>query len=79
MELAAEGPVSLRVELLERLGADTIVHDRLGTNGFVMRARVPGMIQPAIGDVLGFIIPSDRIHLFDSHSKRRLGNYVSAA
>jgi sn-glycerol 3-phosphate transport system ATP-binding protein len=79
MELDAEGPVSLRVELLERLGADTIVHGRLGANGLVIRARVPGMIQPAIGEVLGFVAPADRIHLFDPQSKRRLETYVSAA
>jgi sn-glycerol 3-phosphate transport system ATP-binding protein len=79
MELAAEGPVSLRVELLERLGADTIVHGRQGANGLVMRARVSGTLQPEIGDVLGFAVRPDRIHLFDSHSKRRLGNYASEA
>src|SRR3954469_4675121 len=31
LELAAEGPLSVRVELLERLGADTILHGRLNS------------------------------------------------
>jgi sn-glycerol 3-phosphate transport system ATP-binding protein len=79
MELAEEGPVSLKVELLERLGADTILHGRLGANGLVMTARVPGTIEPAIGEVLGFAVRPERIHLFDPESKRRLANYASAA
>jgi len=79
MELAAEGPLSLRIELLERLGADTILHGRHGADGLVISARVSGMIQPAIGEVLGFAIRPERIHLFDPESKRRLGDYASAA
>jgi sn-glycerol 3-phosphate transport system ATP-binding protein len=79
MELAAEGSVSLRVELLERLGADTILHGRIGANGLAMTARVPGAIQPSIGEVVGFTIRPERIHLFDPESKRRLGNYASPA
>jgi sn-glycerol 3-phosphate transport system ATP-binding protein len=74
MELSAEGPVSLRVELLERLGADTILHGRLGANGMVVTARVPGTVQPAIGEILGFAIRPERIHLFDPDSQQRLGD-----
>ena len=74
IELAPAGPVSLRVELLERLGADTILHGRLGTDGPIMTARVPGTFQPAIGETLAFGIRPERIHLFDPESKRRLGN-----
>jgi len=79
MELTAEGPLSLRIELLERLGADTILHGRQGADGLVISARVSGTIEPAIGEVLGFAIRPERIHLFDPESKRRLGDYASAA
>src|SRR5882672_8287158 len=39
LELAADGPLPLTVELLERLGADTIVHGKLGGNGIMLTAR----------------------------------------
>ncbi|HMD64611.1 MAG TPA: sn-glycerol-3-phosphate import ATP-binding protein UgpC [Stellaceae bacterium] len=72
MELAPDGPLPLRVELLERLGADTILHGRLGGNGPVMKARVPGTIEPTPGETLHFTIRRERVHLFDRDSGRRL-------
>ncbi len=72
-ELSPDGPVSLRIELLERLGADTILHGRFGTNGSMIRARVPGTIEPVVGETLRFAIRPERVHLFDVETGRLLG------
>ena len=40
--LAGDGPILIKTELLERLGADTIVHGRLGDgNGIVVQRGMP--------------------------------------
>ena len=72
LELAGDGPLALRVELLERLGADTILHGRLGDAGPAVTARLPGALDPMLGDVLRFNIRRERIHLFDRKTGRRL-------
>jgi sn-glycerol 3-phosphate transport system ATP-binding protein len=79
IELSAGGPMSLRVELLERLGADTIVHGRLGGAGPAMTARVSGALDPRLGETVRFGISPRRIHLFDPDSGRRLGDQPNAA
>jgi len=42
LDLASDGPLALRIELLERLGADTILHGRL-SDGVRMTARTPAI------------------------------------
>jgi len=61
----------LRIELLERLGADTILHGRLA-DGVRMTARTPAHFAPALGDTARFSIRAERVHLFDPESGRRL-------
>ena len=71
LDLAADGPLELRVELLERLGADTILHGRL-SDGVRMTARTPAHFAPELGDAARFAIRPDRVHLFDPDSGERL-------
>jgi sn-glycerol 3-phosphate transport system ATP-binding protein len=72
LELAEDGPFPLSVELLERLGADTIVHGRLGGDGIVMTARAAGTIGPPLGQTLRFAVRAEHIHLFDAETGMRL-------
>jgi sn-glycerol 3-phosphate transport system ATP-binding protein len=71
LELADDGPLSLTVELLERLGADTIVHGRLGGDGILMTARAAGTINPPLGETLRFVVRPEHIHLFDAETGKR--------
>jgi sn-glycerol 3-phosphate transport system ATP-binding protein len=70
-ELAPDGPLAIRVELLERLGADTILHGRL-TDDVRMVARTAANFAPPLGDVARFAIRPEHIHLFDPETGRRL-------
>jgi sn-glycerol 3-phosphate transport system ATP-binding protein len=71
LDLTCDGPLALRIELLERLGADTILHGRL-SDGVRMTARTPAYFAPALGDTARFAIRPERIHLFDAETGRRL-------
>ncbi len=70
LDLAPDGPLALRVELLERLGADTILHGRL-TDGVRMIARTAANFAPPLGDIARFAIRPGHIHLFDPDSGQR--------
>jgi sn-glycerol 3-phosphate transport system ATP-binding protein len=72
LELAPEGPLPLTVELLERLGADTIVHGKLGGDGIMLTARAAGTINPALGETLRFAVRPEYVHLFDAETGKRL-------
>ena len=72
LELAEDGPLPLSVELLERLGADTIVHGKLGGDGIAMTARAAGTIDPPLGQTLRFAVRPEHIHLFDAETGKRL-------
>jgi sn-glycerol 3-phosphate transport system ATP-binding protein len=69
---AADGPLPVTVELLERLGADTIVHGRLGGDGIMLTARAAGTIDAPLGAVLRFTVRPEHIHLFDSATGARI-------
>jgi sn-glycerol 3-phosphate transport system ATP-binding protein len=76
LELLEDGPLPLTVELLERLGADTIVHGKLGgttdKGGIVITARAAGTIDPPLGHTLRFAVRPEHIHLFDAETGKRL-------
>ena len=73
LEIAEAGPLPVVVELLERLGADTIVHGRLGgRDGVRLTARGSGGLAPRLGETLRFSVRPGDIHLFDPDTGRRL-------
>ena len=72
LELAGEGSLPMTVELLERLGADTIVHGKLGGGAIAVTARAAGTINPSLGEVLRFAVRPEHVHLFDRVSGTRI-------
>ncbi|WP_313655024.1 sn-glycerol-3-phosphate import ATP-binding protein UgpC [Pantoea sp.] len=64
-----QGGVPLRVDTLEMLGADNLVHGRIGETPLVVRLSHSERPQP--GTTLWLHLPSDALHFFDStHGKR---------
>ena len=59
-----------KVETVEALGADSLVHGAFG--GGTLVARVEGHATPAPGEVLRFAIMPGRTYFFDTASGRRL-------
>jgi sn-glycerol 3-phosphate transport system ATP-binding protein len=71
LELDPAAPaVRLRAELVEALGADTIVHGTLG--GAALLARLPGTHRVAMGDEVPLRCAPEHLHVFDATSGKRL-------
>ena len=63
-------PLEVEVELVEPLGADTLVHGVV--DGASLTARMPGDASIRSGEMLRLWVPPVRLHLFDAVSGRRL-------
>ena len=63
-------PITVRVEFVEPLGHEVIVHGRIGDDLLV--AKVDPHRSPAMGDDMQLVIEADAIHLFDAGTEQRL-------
>ena len=78
--------LGLTVEAIERVGAETFIY---GTRQHEMQGvaatpgelppgevivRIPGAVAPAIGERIRAIAGSDKLHLFTSHGRKRVGS-----
>ncbi|WP_230531142.1 ABC transporter ATP-binding protein [Microvirga roseola] len=68
---AGEGqPLSGRVQVVEPLGSDTLIHFALGSA--TLTARVAPEMRPQPGEILSIGVDPSRIHLFDAATERAL-------
>ena len=74
LELAEESRANahLTVDLVEQLGADSLIYGRLGDDGAELTLRVQGIHAPAPGERLPLSVTPEHIHLFDPESGKRL-------
>jgi sn-glycerol 3-phosphate transport system ATP-binding protein len=66
----ARPTMRLKAELVEALGADTIVHGKLG--GAPIMARLPGTHRVAVHDEVPVRCEVDQIHVFDNATGKRI-------
>lgn len=71
LDAVPQGPLSFQVELVEALGADTLVHGRL-SGGETLIARFDGTTQIRNGDRLSLAAAPADLHLFDAGNGQRL-------
>jgi sn-glycerol 3-phosphate transport system ATP-binding protein len=64
--------LNVTADLVEALGADTLVHGRLGSLADALLARLPGNSMVRTGDRLTLAVLPDNMHLFDADSGRAL-------
>jgi sn-glycerol 3-phosphate transport system ATP-binding protein len=64
---------SLITNLVEHLGADTLVHGHFGDNQTDMTIRLAGIRNFEVGEALPMHIEPGKIHLFDATTEKRLG------
>jgi len=62
----------LDIDLVEALGADTVVHGRVADSDAELLARLPGSAQVAAGQRLTLYPHAAELHLFDPATGRRL-------
>ena len=70
MSLSAGGPFSIEVAMLEKLGANTLIHGMLKGSGQELVASLPGLEEVSIGDTLSFDAATENLHLFDQSGAR---------
>ena len=68
---AAGADAEVVVDLVEALGADTLVHARLADGG-ALTLRLPGTTRVREGDRLPLRLPAAALHAFDATSGRRI-------
>ena len=75
-ELTEEGAGAMRIKVdhVETLGADTLVHGHVGENGTFLTIRLPDIHHFKKGTILALAVPSEKLHLFDKESENRIGN-----
>jgi len=71
LEPAAEGALTLAVDWVEILGADTIAHGRIAGDARIC-VRLPGGTTVAEGDRLPLTVPPGRLHVFEPEEGRRI-------
>jgi multiple sugar transport system ATP-binding protein len=68
---AGEGhALSGRVQVVEPLGSDTLIHFALGSS--TLTARVAPEMRPSPGENLSIGVDPSRIHLFDAATERAI-------
>jgi multiple sugar transport system ATP-binding protein len=65
----SDNVIRARVELVELLGGEALVH--LSSGGVELTARLPAPFSTAAKE-LELIVPADRVHLFDGETRERL-------
>jgi sn-glycerol 3-phosphate transport system ATP-binding protein len=70
LERVADG-FTVEVELAEMLGADTILHGRIGHSGPPLLARIPGTMRVGIGETVHLAPASGHVHVFDAETGKR--------
>lgn len=63
-----QGAGNAAVLMVETLGSETLVH--LDADGQTIVAKLPGIVEVAVGDLVGVKVDRQRLHLFDAAGAR---------
>ena len=68
-----KGPIKLNVELVELIGANTLIHGRLENSNEILVASIAGVISDSkIGNQINLSFDEKKLHLFDVNSNQRI-------
>ena len=70
--VGSDGVLPVTAELVEALGADTLVHGRIAAGPDRLLARLPGNATVRTGDHVGFRVDPAELHVFDAATGRAL-------
>jgi sn-glycerol 3-phosphate transport system ATP-binding protein len=71
-EIHAEGRWPMTVDTVEMLGAERLVHGRIGDALFTVRIDAT-LAPPVVGEAVTITAPPDRLHWFDAATGQRVG------
>ena len=68
-----KGAIKLNVELVELIGANTLIHGRLENSNEILVASIAGVISESeIGNQINLSFDENKLHLFDVNSNQRI-------
>ena len=68
-----KGPIKLNVELVELIGANTLIHGRLENSNEILVASIAGVISESeIGNQINLSFDENKLHLFEVNSNQRI-------
>jgi sn-glycerol 3-phosphate transport system ATP-binding protein len=67
-----EGALQMKVDHVETLGADTLVHGHAGENNTFLTVRFPDIHHFQKGTELQLVAPSEKLNLFDKKTGKRI-------
>ena len=72
-ELDQNGPIKLKVELVELIGANTLIHGKLENSNEILVASISGVVkEDTIGKNINLSVQNDKLHLFDTNTDLRI-------
>ena len=72
-ELDQDGPIKIKVELVELIGANTLIHVKLENSNEILVASISGVVnEETIGKNINLSIQNDKLHLFDTNTDLRI-------
>ena len=72
-ELDPNGPIKLKVELVELIGANTLIHGKLENSNEILVASISGVVkEDTIGKNINLSIQDNKLHLFDTNTDLRI-------
>ena len=71
LNLKEEGNMSLNIEIIEKLGSDSIIYGK-DKNGITICYKESGNTKLKIGEIINISIDVDQIHFFDEKTGKRL-------
>jgi len=71
---AGNGMMQLKVDHVETLGADTLIHGHLGEQSNFLSLRLSGVRPFKKNTVISLTVSSQKLHLFDKEKGNRLGD-----
>ncbi|HJQ57639.1 MAG TPA: sn-glycerol-3-phosphate import ATP-binding protein UgpC [Vineibacter sp.] len=66
------GAIALQIEMVEPLGADTLLHGHFGESREGVTVRMPGHVQIKGGETRRFAVDAANVHLFDTANGQRI-------
>jgi sn-glycerol 3-phosphate transport system ATP-binding protein len=63
----------LNIDVVEQLGADTLVHGHFGSDRTDLTVRLLGIQSFGAGETLPFAVAPEHLHLFDAETGKRIG------
>ena len=72
LQIDKKGNVQVIVQMVEQLGANSLIHGLLEDTDVEFVVSIPGHVTAEVGSVMAFSIKSDSTHIFHTDTGKRI-------